>query len=81
LLYGDGVITPAISVLSAVEGVNVATNVLQPFVMPVAAIILTALCAFQRFGTQKIGRAFGPIMLLWFVSSIPALLPISRLEN
>jgi KUP system potassium uptake protein len=67
LLYGDGVITPAISVLSALEGVNVATPLLKPFVMPAAVAILIALFAAQRFGTEKIGRAFGPIMLLWFI--------------
>jgi KUP system potassium uptake protein len=67
LIYGDGVITPAISVLSAVEGVNVVTTAMKPFVMPVAVLILVALFAAQRFGTEKIGRAFGPIMLLWFV--------------
>jgi KUP system potassium uptake protein len=67
LIYGDGVITPAISVLSAVEGVNVVTDSLKPFVMPIAVVILIALFAAQRFGTEKIGRAFGPIMLLWFV--------------
>ncbi len=66
LLYGDGVITPAISVLSALEGVNVVTTFLKPFVMPAAVIILVALFAAQRFGTEKIGRAFGPVMLLWF---------------
>jgi len=66
LLYGDGVITPAISVLSAVEGVNVVTDALKPFVMPIAVVILIALFAAQRFGAEKIGRAFGPIMLLWF---------------
>lgn len=67
LIYGDGVITPAISVLSAVEGVNVVTDSLKPFVMPIAVLILITLFAAQRFGTEKIGRAFGPIMLLWFV--------------
>ena len=67
LIYGDGVITPAISVLSAVEGVNVVTAALKPYVMPVAVLILVALFAAQRFGTEKIGSAFGPIMLLWFV--------------
>jgi K+ transporter len=67
LIYGDGVITPAISVLSAVEGVNVVSDSLKPFVMPIAVAILLALFAAQRFGTEKIGRAFGPIMLLWFV--------------
>jgi KUP system potassium uptake protein len=66
LIYGDGVITPAISVLSAVEGVNAVTDTLKPFVMPVAVLILIALFAAQRFGTEKIGHAFGPIMLLWF---------------
>ncbi len=68
LIYGDGVITPAISVLSALEGVNVVTIALKPFVMPVAVIILVALFAAQRFGTEKIGRAFGPVMLLWFLA-------------
>src|SRR3984885_14005256 len=67
LIYGDGVITPAISVLSAVEGVNVVTDALKPFVMPIAVTILIMLFAAQRFGTEKIGRAFGPIMLLWFI--------------
>jgi KUP system potassium uptake protein len=67
LIYGDGVITPAISVLSAVEGVNVVTSALRPFVLPVAVCILVALFAAQRFGTERIGHAFGPIMLLWFI--------------
>ena len=66
LIYGDGVITPAISVLSAVEGVNVATNAFKPYVMPAAVLILVALFASQRFGTERIGQAFGPVMLLWF---------------
>jgi len=66
LIYGDGAITPAISVLSAVEGVNVVTDALKPFVMPIAVTILIAVFAAQRFGTEKIGHAFGPIMLLWF---------------
>jgi KUP system potassium uptake protein len=67
LIYGDGVITPAISVLSALEGLNVVTDAFKPFVMPMAVAILIGLFAAQRFGTEKIGRAFGPIMLLWFV--------------
>ena len=67
LLYGDGVITPAISVLSALEGVNVVTSSLKPFVMPAAVAILIVFFAAQRFGTAKIGAAFGPIMLLWFI--------------
>jgi KUP system potassium uptake protein len=66
LIYGDGVITPAISVLSAIEGVNVVTDVLRPYEMPIAVAILVVFFAAQRFGTGKIGEAFGPIMLLWF---------------
>jgi KUP system potassium uptake protein len=67
LIYGDGVITPAISVLSALEGVNAATESLKPYVMPMAVAILIALFMSQRLGTERIGRAFGPVMLLWFV--------------
>jgi KUP system potassium uptake protein len=66
LIYGDGVITPAISVLSALEGVNAATDAFKPYVMPAAVLILVALFASQRFGTERIGQAFGPVMLLWF---------------
>jgi KUP system potassium uptake protein len=67
LIYGDGAITPAISVLSALEGINVVTDDFKPYVMPMAVVILVVLFATQRFGTQKLGSAFGPIMLLWFV--------------
>jgi KUP system potassium uptake protein len=67
LLYGDGAITPAISVLSALEGVNVATAALKPYILPCAAVILFALFAAQSFGTARIGRVFGPVMVLWFV--------------
>jgi KUP system potassium uptake protein len=67
LIYGDGVITPAISVLSALEGVNVVTDTFKPYVMPMAVVVLLGLFSAQRFGTEKIGRAFGPVMLLWFV--------------
>ena len=67
LIYGDGVITPAISVLSALEGINVVTESFKPFVMPTAVAILFGLFAAQRYGTEKIGSAFGPIMLLWFL--------------
>src|SRR5271167_4909341 len=67
LIYGDGVITPAISVLSALEGVNVVTASFKPFVMPMAVVILLCLFAAQRFGTEKIGRTFGPVMTLWFL--------------
>src|SRR5258706_3025194 len=67
LIYGDGVITPAISVLSALEGVNAVTTAFKPFVMPMAVAILLCLFAAQRFGTEKIGRAFGQVMMLWFI--------------
>jgi KUP system potassium uptake protein len=68
LIYGDGVITPSISVLSALEGVNVVTPALKAFVLPVTVAILLVLFALQRFGTEHIGRAFGPVMLLWFLT-------------
>ena len=66
LIYGDGAITPAISVLSALEGLTVAAAPLQRFIMPAAVIVLIGLFAMQRYGTERIGRAFGPIMLVWF---------------
>jgi KUP system potassium uptake protein len=66
LFYGDSLITPAISVLSAVEGVKVAAPGLGHVVVPVAAVILTVLFAVQRFGTGRVGALFGPVMLLWF---------------
>jgi KUP system potassium uptake protein len=68
LFYGDSVITPAISVLSAVEGLGVAAPSLGHVVVPVAAVILTGLFAVQRFGTGKVGTLFGPIMLVWFAA-------------
>ncbi|HZI73467.1 MAG TPA: KUP/HAK/KT family potassium transporter, partial [Gemmatimonadales bacterium] len=68
LLYGDGVITPAISVLGAVEGLSVATPAFQPYVWPLAVFILSVLFFFQRHGTARVGRVFGPIMGLWFAS-------------
>src|SRR5215472_16830288 len=67
LIYGDGAITPAISVLSALEGLNMATPALQPFVVPAAVAILFVLFAIQSRGTAAIGHFFGPIMLIWFV--------------
>jgi KUP system potassium uptake protein len=67
LIYGDGIITPAISVLSALEGINVVTDVFKPYVVPAALVVLLGLFAAQRKGTASIGRVFGPIMLLWFV--------------
>ena len=68
LIYGDGAITPAISVLSAIEGLKLVEPTLQPFVLPITVGILLALFAVQRVGTAKIGRAFGPIMAIWFVT-------------
>ena len=66
LLYGDGVITPAISVLSAVEGLKVVTPVFEPFVVPLTAILITILFFMQKVGTARIGVVFGPIIMLWF---------------
>ncbi len=67
LLYGDGMITPAISVLSAVEGLKVASPAFTPYTMPIAAMVLLLLFVVQRFGTAAVGRTFGPLMLFWFV--------------
>lgn len=67
LLYGDGAITPAISVLGAVEGLEVVTPALKPFVVGITVIILFTLFMFQRWGTSGIGKAFGPITLAWFL--------------
>ena len=66
LLYGDGLITPAISVLSAVEGFEIASSAFERFVVPIACVILVALFAVQRRGTGGIGKVFGPVMIVWF---------------
>jgi KUP system potassium uptake protein len=66
LFYGDGIITPAISVLSAVEGLQVAAPGLQAYVLPVTIVVLIALFMFQSYGTDTVGLLFGPIMLIWF---------------
>jgi len=68
LLYGDGAITPAISVLSAVEGVEIAAPGLKPYVLPITIAILILLFRFQKRGTSRIGAVFGPVMLLWFAT-------------
>ncbi|HLA12637.1 MAG TPA: potassium transporter Kup [Pyrinomonadaceae bacterium] len=68
LLYGDGIITPAISVLGAMEGLSVATPVLEPYIVPTTIAILVGLFLFQKRGTTKVGKVFGPITLLWFTS-------------
>ena len=66
LLYGDGIITPAISVLSAVEGVGVATPEFAHWSVPISVVILFALFAVQKYGTHRVGGVFGPVMLCWF---------------
>jgi KUP system potassium uptake protein len=66
LFYGDGMITPAISVLSAVEGIEVAAPGLESVVLPFTLVVLTLLFMIQRFGTEVIGRLFGPVMVIWF---------------
>jgi KUP system potassium uptake protein len=68
LLYGDGMITPAISVLSAVEGLEIYSSAFKPFVLPLAVIIIIGLFSVQRFGTGKVGVVFGPIMIVWFAT-------------
>ena len=68
LLYGDGMITPAVSVLSAVEGLNVTTHLFEPYVVPIAIVILLSLFVIQSRGTERIGFLFGPVMVVWFVT-------------
>ena len=68
LFYGETVLTPAISVVSAVEGLAVGAAALQPYVLPMAVIVLVTLFAFQRYGTAAVGKLFGPICLLWFLA-------------
>ena len=79
LFYGDGMITPAISVLSAVEGLNVATPVLQPYVIPITVIVLFVLFLVQVKGSAQMGALFGPVMVLWFI--ILALLGVVNLAR
>jgi KUP system potassium uptake protein len=68
LLYGDGIITPAISVLSAVEGLELITPMFNTYIIPITIIILISLFSIQRFGTSTMGKVFGPITLLWFIT-------------
>jgi len=77
LLYGDGMITPAISVLSAVEGTEVAVSGIEDWIAPIAIVILVALFAVQRHGTGSLGRVFGPVMVAWF--GVIAVLGVTRL--
>ncbi|MEI8079225.1 MAG: potassium transporter Kup [bacterium] len=67
MLYGDGMITPCITVLGAIEGLEVATPFFTRFIVPLSVLVLLLLFAFQRAGTDRIGKVFGPVMLLWFV--------------
>ena len=79
LLYGDGVITPAISVLSATEGLSVAAPWLAPFTVPLTVVILVLLFVFQRKGTESVARLFGPVMLVWFLTlAITGIIQIIR---
>lgn len=68
LFFGDGMITPPITVLGAVEGLEVISPLFKQWVVPISLLILTGLFAFQRFGTAHVGKIFGPVMVLWFVS-------------
>lgn len=68
LFFGDGVITPAISVLSAIEGLEVVAPSLHQWIVPLTVLVLVALFATQRYGTAKVGRVFGPVMILWFTA-------------
>jgi KUP system potassium uptake protein len=68
MLYGEGMITPAISVLSAIEGLKIATPLFEPYVVPIAVVILVALFVFQQYGTHRVGGLFGPVMVVWFVT-------------
>src|SRR5687767_415397 len=77
LLYGDGMITPAITVLGAVEGLKVAAPVLEPYVVPASVLVLVVVFAIQRHGTHRVGGLFGPIMVGWFL--VIALLGLSWL--
>ena len=68
LLYGEGIITPSISVLSAIEGLEVATEAAKPFVVPLTCVVLVALFMVQQRGTSGVGRIFGPVMVVWFLT-------------
>src|SRR5215203_6362319 len=68
LFYGDAVITPALSVLSAIEGLKIVTPTFDPYVVPLTVVILVALFAVQSYGTAKVAAYFGPITLIWFIA-------------
>jgi KUP system potassium uptake protein len=77
LFYGDGVVTPAISVLSAVEGLEIITPAFKPFVIPLSLVVLVFLFIIQKYGTASVGRLFGPVMLVWF--SVLAVLGVTNI--
>src|SRR5580692_2996205 len=79
LFYGDSMITPAISVLSAVEGIGIATPALQQFVLPLTVAVLLALFLFQKGGTGRVGSIFGPVMVLWF--AVIAIVGVMRIAE
>ncbi len=79
IFFGDGVITPAISVLGAVEGLQVAAPALHKWIVPITLVVLTALFLFQRGGTARVGKLFGPVMAVWFV--VIALLGLSHIGD
>ncbi len=79
LFYGDGIITPAISVLSAVEGLEIAAPALKPFVIPITILVLIGLFLFQQKGTEMVGALFGPVTIVWF--AVLALLGIVNIVN
>ena len=66
LLYGDGMITPAITVLGAIEGLEVITPLFNPYILPIAVAIIFGIFVIQQYGTHSVGRLFGPIMVVWF---------------
>jgi KUP system potassium uptake protein len=68
LLYGDGIITPSISVLSAIEGLEVATEAARPFIVPLTCLVIVTLFVLQKRGTSGLGKVFGPVMVLWFLT-------------
>ncbi|HSC63431.1 MAG TPA: potassium transporter Kup [Caldimonas sp.] len=79
IFFGDGVITPAISVLGAVEGLQVAAPGLHTWIVPITLVVLTALFMFQRFGTERVGTLFGPVMTVWFL--VIAVLGLSHIGD
>jgi len=79
MFYGDGMITPAISVLGAVEGLEIITPQLHPFIVPVTLVIIVVLFAIQKHGTAAVGSLFGPVMCAWF--GVLAILGVAQLQQ